>query len=200
MILVIQNGHYAISIDQYLDEEYIIVKSFETDVSNIDIDSYSIVIILGGHQSVSKLHLYKSLDGVINLIKKCIEVDKPLLGICLGCQLIAHALGCQIISSNKLNIGYDAKILGYDHIFRCHQDYVIPNDKIEVLAVCESMTYAFRYKKVFGIQCHPDVDPEQINHLETNDVVRKYAAEQKEIINVNNRALFKHILDELRSV
>jgi len=198
MILIIQNGHHRISIGRYLDEEYIIIKSYETDVSNINVNPYSIIIILGGHQSVSKLHVYKSLNNVIILIRRCIEIDKPMLGICLGCQLIAYALGCEIVSGNKLNMGYDTKILGFDNIFRCHQDYIIPNDKIEVLDVFESMTYAFKHHKLFGIQCHPDLPPDQINNIDTNPNIRKYAAEKKEIIDINNRALFKYILGELR--
>jgi len=135
---------------------------------------------------------------VVILIKRCIEINKPVFGICLGCQLIAYTLGCEIRPSGKLNVGYDTKILGFDHLFRCHYDYIIPNEKIHVLDYFDSMLYAFTYHKLFGIQCHPDIPPEYVTKYQSNPIINKLAEENHILIDQHNRELVTYILNELR--
>ncbi|AAV50976.1 putative glutamine amidotransferase-like protein [Acanthamoeba castellanii mimivirus] len=199
MLLIIQNGYITPYIYRYLDEDYEIIKSFNVDVTTMDLDKYSVVIILGGYQSVVDINKYSYLLKVIELIKKCLTVKKPLFGICLGFQLIAYALGCEIKSSGKLNVGYDTTILGYDNVFRCHIDYIIPNDSVEVLEYFDNMPYLYKHDNhVYGIQCHPDIAPECIkkysNHIESYD----YAAANKDSINKTNAIIIKYILNLLR--
>lgn len=200
MLLIIQNGYITPYIYRYLDDDYEIVKSFDTDVSKIDMDKYSIVIILGGYQSVVDIEKYTYLLNVIELIKKCLHLKKPIFGICLGFQLIAYALGCEIKSSGKLNVGYDTSILGYDNIFRCHIDYIVPNDKIIVMEYFDGMPYLYKYQnKAYAIQCHPDIAPECVRKYSNDIESHKYALHNKDTINKNNSAIIKHILDLLRN-
>ncbi|AVL94602.1 putative glutamineamido transferase-like protein [Moumouvirus australiensis] len=200
MLLIIQNGYITPYIYRYLDEEYEIIKSFDTDVSKINIDKYSIIIILGGYQSVVNIEKYTYLSNVVELIKKCLVINKPIFGICLGFQLIAYALGCEIKSSGKLNVGYNTTILGYNNIFRCHIDYIVPNNKIKILEYFDDMPYLYHHEnKAYGIQCHPDIAPECVrkysNHPESHD----YALKNKDSINKNNAAIIKYILNLLRN-
>ncbi len=37
------------------------------------------------------------------------RIKQPIIGICLGAQLVAYTLGCEIIHSNKLNVGFNTK-------------------------------------------------------------------------------------------
>lgn len=200
MILVIQNGYLTPCIQEYLNEECHIIKSFESNVSNISLDIYSIIIILGGYQSVIDLASYPYLVNVINLIIKCLEINKPILGICLGCQLIARALGCEIRSTGKLNIGYDTKIMSCEKIFRSHIDYIIPNDLIEVLEYFEEIPYLYKHKNhVYGIQCHPDMGPLCVKKYVSDDNIQKFAEVHRDEINENNRIIIDKILGELLS-
>lgn len=198
MLLIIQNGYIVPHISRYLDEDYEIVKSYEVNVSDFSIEKYSIVILLGGYPSVTKIKDYEYLINVTKLIKKCLLIKKPLLGICLGCQLIAYTLGCKI-ESTTLRVGHDAKILGYDNIFRYHNDYVVPNSSITVLEYFESMPYFFKYSNhVYGVQCHPDMAPECVikycGLAETAD----YSKKNIDLINSKNSAIIKHLLNLLR--
>lgn len=198
MLLLIQNGLVTPCVTKYLKEEYEIIRSYETDVSGINLERYSTIIILGGYQSVIDIDNYPYLLNVIKLIKKCLEINKSLFGICLGSQLIAHALGCEIKSSQKLNIGYDAEVLGYKNIFRSHIDYIIPNDSISVMEYFEEMPYLYkRGISVYGIQCHPDIVPECIhkynNHYKSHD----YAIKNNDLINQNNKTIMNQILEKL---
>lgn len=199
MLLIVQNGYITPQISRYIEEDYEIVKSYEMDVANIQLENYSIIIILGGHQSVTQIDNYPYLLSVIQLVKKCLAIEKPLLGICLGCQLIAHVLGCEIKSSEKINIGYDSTILGQEQIFRFHYDYIIPNTNINIIEYHNSMPYLFNHKNhVYGIQCHPDFPPECVlkysNHPESND----YALNNKELIDNKNKTIITKLLSLLQ--
>jgi GMP synthase-like glutamine amidotransferase len=199
MLLIVQNGYITPFMSRYLDEEYEIVKSFEMDVSEVNLDKYSIIIILGGYQSVTKINMYPYLLDVIKLINRCIDIDKMLLGICLGCQLIAYTLGCEIKSSKKLNIGYDTKILGYENIFRCHVDYIVPNKTINVLEYFDNMPYLYKHKNhIYGIQCHPDIAPECVKNYSNHSHSIDYAEKNKILIDENNTKIIKTLFDKLR--
>ena len=196
MLLIIQNGTIEISINKYLDYEYRVVKSFDTDVSNIDPTEYDAIIILGGHQSVTMLSSYPYLINVVELIKKCIDKNIPTLGICLGCQLIAYAIGCDIKSCDKLNIDYDTSIMGFDNIFRCHIDYTVPNDKIKVLEYVDNMPYLFVHNKcIYGIQSHPDISPESVVKFSNCPDTIAYAKKHSESIDKNNRIVINKLLE-----
>jgi GMP synthase-like glutamine amidotransferase len=198
MLLIIQNGYFETHIFKYLDEEYEIIKSNTEDVSKLNLDKYSIIIILGGHQSIVHITDYPYLINLVIFIEKCIEINKPVLGICLGCQLIAYTLGCQVKASNKLNIGYDTKILEFEHIFRCHYDYVVPNNNLEILEMFDSMPYLFKYHNLIGIQCHPDIPPENIFKYPVNVSSIDFANKHSDEIDRNNRELIKYLLTELK--
>jgi len=198
MILIIQNGYITPCMVKYLDEDSQIVKSYEIDVSKINLDHYSMIIITGGPQSVTRISKYPNLLNVVILIQKCLNIKKPLFGICLGSQLIAYTLGCQIKSSGKMNSGYDTKILGYDNIFRSHIDYIVPNDQITVLEYFESMPYFYTHgDHIIGIQCHPDITPECIHKYTSNQTTVDYATINKKIINEKNQAIIKYIINKL---
>ena len=200
MLLIIQNGYITPFISRYLDEPYEIIKSFETNVSEIDINKYSTIIILGGNQSVTNINNYIYLLNVVKLIQKCFVIEKPLVGICLGCQLIAYTLGCEIKSSGKLNIGYDANILGLNNIFRCHIDFIIPNNKISVLEYFDNMPYLYKYEKfVYGIQCHPDIAPECVQKYSNHAISNDYAKQNHEQINKTNTTILRIVLNQLRN-
>lgn len=200
MILIIQNGNYTPSISRYLDDEHKIIKSFEMDVNEIDLDDYSLTIILGGCQSVTEINSFPYLLNVMSFIKTCIDTNKPLIGICLGSQLIAHVLGCTIKSSNKLNIGYDIKILGVSNVFRCHIDYIVPNDYISVIEYFDSMPYFYKHKDhVYGIQCHPDITPESVISISNHPESILYAKNNKEMIDKNNKKIITHIIEKINN-
>uniref|UniRef100_A0A6C0C714 Glutamine amidotransferase domain-containing protein n=1 Tax=viral metagenome TaxID=1070528 RepID=A0A6C0C714_9ZZZZ len=195
MNLVIQNGNVVTHINKYLDDVEII-KSFEKDVSVIDLNRYKTVIILGGHHSICDA-VDQNLAHVIDLIKKCISLDKPLIGICLGCQLIAYALGCKIESSQKLNVGYDTQVCGFKNILRCHTNYIVPNVTFEFMEYYDSMLYVFKHNKIYGVQCHPDIPPEYVSDFVEDTTTIEYARKNNKEIDENNNGLMMYILSNL---
>ena len=70
-----------------------------------DASSFDFLIIMGGPQSPLKLDKYLYLRNEIALAKQMIKNNKSLLGICLGAQIIAEALGAKIENSPNKEIG-----------------------------------------------------------------------------------------------
>lgn len=201
MILIIQNGYLNTKISKYLDEDYVIVKSYDIDCSKIDLEPYRMMIILGGHQSVLEISTHPYLLNVVELIKISIEKNIPSLGICLGSQLIAYALGHHIKISTDINLGYDTVIYGVDNIFRCHQDYIEINteskNKLNIIEYFNNMPYLFTYKNLLGIQCHPDIPPEYVNLYHSNKICKQYAKLYEREIDLSNKILLNKLMNLL---
>lgn len=199
MILIIQNGQVDSHIGKYLNEDYKIVKSFESEIREINLDNYSKVIILGGYQSVVYIEEYPELLYVLKIIKNCLKKKIPILGICLGSQLLAYALGCKISKLPKIKLGFDTAILNHQNIFRCHHDYIEPCDNINVLETKEDIIYLFRYQNCVGIQCHPDIPPEHVYDYKNCNLFQSLSSDKINQINKSNRDILNYIFDLIKN-
>ncbi len=64
------------------------------------------LIIMGGPMSANDTEGHPWLETEIDFIRRAIEADKTVLGICLGAQLIARALGASIHVNREREIGW----------------------------------------------------------------------------------------------
>ena len=71
-----------------------------------DLHSYSGLVILGGPQNVDEEHRYPWLKTEKQLIKNFLELNRPVLGICLGAQLIAEILGADVRRHTHTEAGW----------------------------------------------------------------------------------------------
>src|SRR5579871_2132613 len=62
------------------------------------------LIIMGGPQSANDAD--PGLTGEMRLIAEAVEKNIPVLGICLGAQLIAKALGARVYKNDRKEIGW----------------------------------------------------------------------------------------------
>ena len=131
---------------------------------------YDAVIILGGPMSVYDNLAY--LQKEQELIRNAIKNETPLLGICLGSQLIAQAVGGRVYKGKKKEIGwYDVYLTPASsndifrgltnktiRIFQWHGDtYDLPANA-KILAYSDLYPQAFRIGSAVGIQFHFEVD------------------------------------------
>ena len=75
-------------------------------VSLPPVDSYDCLVVMGGPMSVSDVELHPWLLQEKACIRQAIEAEKFLLGICLGAQLLAEALGSRVYSGGAKEIGW----------------------------------------------------------------------------------------------
>ena len=61
-----------------------------------DVDRYRGLVVLGGPMNVEDQHARAHLRTELRAIHRMLEQGKPVLGICLGAQLLAHVLGAKV--------------------------------------------------------------------------------------------------------
>ena len=164
-------GHFA----EVLDENQVPYHYHELGAP-IPREPYDGLIIMGGPMSAND-----DLPGLrdeLDLIERSLDEDLPLLGICLGSQLIARALGARVYRNRELEIGWepvwltdaardDALFGGMsspETFFHWHgETFDLPAGS-EWLAYSEKCRHqAYRYgRKVYGVQFHPEITAEMI--------------------------------------
>lgn len=102
-----------------------IIKLYESDYRLPDVVDIDLLIILGGPMSVNDDIEWLSQEK--NLILSMIEYNKPILGICLGAQLIAKVLGSTIFQNNE------GKEVGFGEIQKATKQYDFLPEKLDVL-------------------------------------------------------------------
>jgi GMP synthase-like glutamine amidotransferase len=131
---------------------------------------YDAIVILGGPMAIYDNLPY--LQKEQELIRNAIKNDTPVLGICLGSQLIAQAAGGHVYKAKKKEIGWHNVYLTPSsrndlfrgitqemiRVFQWHGDtYDLPAN-VKILAYSDLYPQAFRIGSAVGIQFHFEVD------------------------------------------
>jgi GMP synthase (glutamine-hydrolysing) len=149
-----------------------------------DISQFDMLIVMGGPQSAVKLDNYPYLRDEVRLVQETIHANKPVLGICLGAQLIGVALGADAERSPNREIGvYPVRVTadaGNDPLFRqfpeqfdvmhWHNDMPGMAAGSVCLAGSEGCPrQAFRFgDRVYGLQFHLELTPSAIQEMVEN--------------------------------
>ncbi len=144
-----------------------------------NLDGYEGLVVLGGPMNVDQVDRHPHLRTEVEAIQDALDRDIPVLGICLGAQLIARALGAPVGPAVQKEIGwYDVSVsepgqedpvlstfAPTERIFQWHGDTFDMPHGAEHLASSEICpNQAFRYgDKVYGLQFHLEVDAPLIN-------------------------------------
>ena len=96
------------SIEQWLISKaaQISVTKFYENTNLPEIHEIDWLIIMGGPMSVNNEHTYPWLQAEKKFIAESIANGKIVLGVCLGAQLIASALGAKVYQNQNRDIGW----------------------------------------------------------------------------------------------
>lgn len=135
---------------------------------------FSLAVILGAPESANDDLAY--LEAEQKLIKNYVRENIPVLGICLGSQLIAKTFGAKVYSGPIKEIGFynDLKISnnssffsGFTNpftVFHWHGDtFDLPEGAIRLASSENYLNQAFQYKSAIGLQFHLEVNEEMVN-------------------------------------
>ena len=142
------------------------------------LESYNGLIVLGGPMGVYEADRYSHLKTEMRLIEAALKKNIPVLGLCLGAQLIAHVLGGAVRKAPEWELGwYPLKLTAHgekdpllkdfksgERVFQMHQDmFETPKDAIHLAATELVPGQAIRYgEKVYGLQFHLEADQAMI--------------------------------------
>lgn len=137
-------------------------------------DRYHGLIVLGGPMNVDEQASRPHLRTELRLIEQALAQGKPVLGICLGSQLLAHALGASVKRHRCDEIGWfdvEATEAGRSDtvlaplgdvrpVFQWHSyTFDIPDTATHLARTATCANQAFRYgDRAYGFQFHLEVD------------------------------------------
>jgi len=143
------------------------------DFAAVDLDAVDLLVVLGGPISVEDEESFPWLVDEVALIRQRLDSGRPLLGICLGAQLMARALGARVRPMGVKEIGFAPLALaaagqgtalaelGSQPMLHWHGDqFELPLGMASMAAtsICPHQAFA-PHAKALGLQFHPEVDP-----------------------------------------
>lgn len=151
-------------------------RFFEADPSPPSPPETDFLIVLGGPMSVHDTPRYPWLKTEVDLIRRNLEYGTPILGICLGAQLIAAALGSRILPQAAKEIGW-FPITGYASngfafpesqiVFHWHGESLeLPPGAVRLArsTACQNQAFSIG-SRVLGLQFHLESTPESVRSL-----------------------------------
>ncbi len=165
--------------------EYVDAESLPDDAGAV---RDSGLVVLGGPMGAYEADRYPHLRAEIELIRAFLAAERPVLGICLGAQLLAAAAGARVYPGERgKEIGWapvqlteagvhDPLWTGFPEsfdTFHWHGDTFDLPAGAELLAHTEAYVQAFRLgPAAYGVQFHPEVVPAQLESAGRRDPSR----------------------------
>ncbi len=136
------------------------------------------LVVMGGPMGVDDIEDRPHLQAELELVEEALRGDRPVLGVCLGSQLLAHVLGAEVRSGPQKEVGWDEVTLtdaaADDPLFRdignpftafhWHGDvFEMPDGATRLARSAQTEHQAFRYgDSAYGLLFHLEVTPKTV--------------------------------------
>jgi GMP synthase (glutamine-hydrolysing) len=151
------------------------IRYAEAGIDELPERAEDLLIVLGGPIGVGDVETFPFLADELALIRRTVDAGVPVLGICLGAQLTASALGAAV-TRGEVEIGFGALtttdagegsalgLLRDAPVLHWHGDtFAIPDGAIRLASTPACANQAFAVgDRVLGLQFHLEVDPSRI--------------------------------------
>jgi GMP synthase (glutamine-hydrolysing) len=139
------------------------------------------LIVMGGPMGVYEYSTFPFLRDEMHLIESALKSGKPVLGVCLGSQLLASALGAEVKRGERKELGWHGVTLSESAAqdtlfagvttdfwpFHWHGDvFSLPKQAVLLASSRQTPHQAFRYgKNAYGIMFHLEVTQAQVSQM-----------------------------------
>jgi GMP synthase (glutamine-hydrolysing) len=181
------------------------VKLYDGDPLPRNPSSLDMIVSMGGPMNVYEDEKYPFLATETLFLREALGKGIPMIGICLGAQMIARAAGAQVTLSPKKEVGWRKVslteagredtlfrgLLTTLEVFQWHEDMFHIPEKGTLLATSEDCPHqSFRLGKAFGVQFHVEATKEMLSEWfagsdDLAGVLKRYNQLQPEL---NNQA------------
>lgn len=144
-----------------------------------ELETFTHLVVMGGPMAVYEMYKHAFLVNEALLLDRAIRAGKPVLGICLGAQMLAHVLGARVYPGKKKEIGWYEVALTPDgmndpalstlavpgrnaaQVFQWHGDtFDLPRGAVRLASSELYPNQAFRSgDRVYALQFHIEVTP-----------------------------------------
>jgi GMP synthase (glutamine-hydrolysing) len=166
-----------IFLEMGLDFHYI--DLYRSVPARLELGSAPGLVVLGGAMNVDEVDKYPFLAREVEWIQEALAAGLPVLGICLGAQLLAKALGAKVYPNQVKEVGwYQIGLTPHaDHdtlfegcrktisVFHWHGDtFDLPPNSVRLAEGPLCRNQAFRYgRSAYGLQFHIEMTQELID-------------------------------------
>lgn len=190
-----------------------VVRLYDGDKLPEQVAGVDAVVSMGGPMNVYEEDKYPYLRDETDFLRRAIDAGIPVLGVCLGAQMIAKAAGAQVTRSPKEEVGWgmvhvtdagyaDVLFQGLPRdleVFQWHGDmFHIPENGTLLADGADCPHQAFRIRNAFGLQFHVEVTADILSEWfadspDKSAILDRYARVKQEL-EMNAKKMYTNFL------
>lgn len=160
------------------DNDFEVRRLVRDDILDVQAaDDADLLIVLGSEWTLARTmdtpedppHAAAAIAAEVELVRRRVDQDRPLLGICFGGQLLSHALGGSVTRQAAAHIAWETPETDVEELrapwVLLHNDAFTVPPGAELLAEADHAPIAFRHGRAWGVQFHPEVDADILQQV-----------------------------------